>query len=440
MTFPIIPDFAFERKEVAQALLAELRLTPHLAIYDIRKVGKSHFLSYDLLPAAQSMGLYVVEHDFLAGRRDQQVAFMEKLTVAGGSQSTLVKLKAWIARLSLKDARRGPRRPKSAPKVAGRTVVAKFGNKVAEAGIELGETYEKSQPEVVEAVRLLTDAFEEMAASHPRGVLLILDEIQELAKGTAAEVRANANLLKALRASLLKTKSVHCIFAGSDEKLLKQMFEHYAHVMFGLADAFTLPRLGADFLEAYLNHFESDPRVPVKLVPVARAVLERAFGGDFQNSPTRVAAFLRQYRQSAARFANSGPGTEEGDAIVRAATEQLVGDIMRRFPVRPDYAANFDSFDALDKAILVGFSAGHTEPFAEGNLTRLSGCAGRTVDHSMLQYRINRFCGDKGVRTGEDVILTARSEVSGYEFLDPEFKEWITVHAGLLSIGAPGAA
>lgn len=400
-------EYHFARPAEA-ALLMDSFLTGENArtIYDIRRVGKTRFLTRDLAKEARSRGFYVIDHDFMDGSVDHQAEFVTKLAVGAGSQELLAAAKSiFAAFLSKLDPRK-----KAKSKVS---VGLPSGPSVSYEQEPISEAQQQDS-----ALQLLRAAFTAAKNQHPGGLLLILDEFQELAKGDAAHVRRNAAFLKALRSILQQKDSeglVKVVFAGSDEAMLQRMFSNYAHAFYGFGTPFKLDRLGLAFVNDYCLHLSSGAQGIRQIVtPEQKDFLIDRFMGEFLQSPKRSIAFMTKIREHPGR-----------------SLDVLAQEVMREFPVRRDYAAVLESLLGLDRIVLWTVACGARKPYSNENLALIASKYGSKRGHSTVQGSIERLCGHATTKKNiAETHLTAGA--AGYEFIDPEFEKWLQEHGEAL--------
>lgn len=206
----------FPRTALAEKLLISLKdgITNALTLFAPRRMGKTQFLIRDIKPKAEKMGFNVFYFSFMDQIGDNiQTAFnhalIEFLTKTAKGTSKLFD--------TLKNIK---------------------GLDVLGVGFELED---KQEAEFISINRIIS----ELAEKSEKPVLMLLDEVQELAriKGTEA-------MIKSLRTGLdINQNRIKVIFTGSSTNGLRAMFNDNKAPFFHFAHALDFPNLGREFTD-----------------------------------------------------------------------------------------------------------------------------------------------------------------------------------------------
>ncbi len=217
----------YPRRDLAERTLQALTKGPAkaLLLFGPRRIGKTEFLRKDLAPLADKRGHQVVYASFWqsAGAPVATLADAIERALAGDSLAGLLSSAAGAARGNVK---------LSAPIPA------------AAASLEIG--LEKSRRAAPSDQLLRLDKLIEKLARPGKPAILLLDEVQELARD-----KSNEPLIAALRTSFDKqSNGVRVVFTGSNQDGLRRMFSARSAPFFHFATEIDLPRLD----EAFVDH------------------------------------------------------------------------------------------------------------------------------------------------------------------------------------------
>jgi hypothetical protein len=195
-----------------------------LALQSPRRWGKTTFLLSEIKPEAEARGLLPVYIDVWQSRDNPLSAINYGLSEA------------------LDDVH-----------VPGSTVGRRLKTKVSKvsfagAGVELGEEPSRKTPA---DPYLITDwLLKSLIRAAGRPVLLLIDEVQELAVAKDGEA-----VISALRSAITKSKpSVRVIFTGSNQDRLRELFSRSRAALYEGASLLNFPHLEADFLRFVAGH------------------------------------------------------------------------------------------------------------------------------------------------------------------------------------------
>ncbi len=227
----------FERRELATRTLSLLTEGPAqaLTMFAPRRTGKTEFLIKDLAPLAEDKGHRVIYASFWQAPLSPLAVLLHalELSLKKGKFSDRVRSTA----LAL-----APKLKLSAP-IPGVKV---------EAEIDLTALDKKPPSELL----LYMDDLLERLAKKRKATILLLDEVQELAKSPS-----NAPLVAALRTSLDKRSSrLKAVFTGSSREGLATMFAARQAPFFHFATPIELENLGGPFVDHLIKMFKKSSR------------------------------------------------------------------------------------------------------------------------------------------------------------------------------------
>jgi uncharacterized protein len=211
----------FARTQLAQRILSLLLDGPGdpLALVGERRIGKTSHILNELMPAARQRGLLPVYVDIYQHRADPLAAINYALQEA-------------IDDIEVPSSKTGKRL---------KTTVKRIG--VGSIGVDLGDEPARRRPE--DAFLLIDWLLKTLVRAARQPVLLIFDEIQELATHTNGE-----NIVSAIRSAITKSKdNVRVIFTGSSQDKLLQMFSRARAALYEGASTLAFPHLGPDFID-----------------------------------------------------------------------------------------------------------------------------------------------------------------------------------------------
>lgn len=223
----------FPRRDLAERTLQALTKGPAkaLLLFGPRRIGKTEFLRKDIAPLAMRRGHLVVYASFWQSPQAPAVVLVDAIgrAIAGETLSGLLSSAASAAKGSVE---------LSGPVSAGAGTI--------EVGLE-------KRPVDPNGDQLLAlDRLIEKIARPGKPAMLLLDEVQELAKE-----KTNEPLIAALRTSLDKQSTgVRVIFTGSNEDGLRRMFSARSAPFFHFATEIDLPRLDEAFVDHMVAAFQ----------------------------------------------------------------------------------------------------------------------------------------------------------------------------------------
>ncbi|GAB4527536.1 MAG: hypothetical protein Tsb0010_10420 [Parvularculaceae bacterium] len=215
----------YPRPELAARSFDALMRGPSraLTLFAPRRTGKTEFLTKDLAPHAEKRGHLVVYASFWRAPLAPLAVLLHEFEAALREKSVLARMRGAAAAFS-------PKIKLSAPLPGAR----------AEAEIDLAAL--KGKPPA-DLLLYLGDLMKRLE-SKSRPALLLLDEIQELARD-----KDNAPLVASLRTSLDTLDGVRTIFTGSSREGLQAMFSDREAPFFHFGTALNLEPLGDGFVD-----------------------------------------------------------------------------------------------------------------------------------------------------------------------------------------------
>lgn len=214
----------FPRSELAQRLLISLKdgITHALTLFAPRRMGKTQFLLNDIEPKAEEMGFNVFYFSFMEQADDNKTqqafvyALLDFLNKITQRKSKLIDTLKSIKSLD-----------------------------ILGVGVELNEQEEQAQ---INVSRLLN----EIAEKSEKPILMLLDEVQELARS-----KGNEGLVRSLRTGLdVNQSKIKVIFTGSSTNGLKAMFNDNKAPFFHFAHALNFPHLDKSFTDFLADIYE----------------------------------------------------------------------------------------------------------------------------------------------------------------------------------------
>ena len=222
----IYEHWHFARPALVASYLSLLREGPGdpIALQSPRRWGKTTFLQMEVMPAAKAVGYMPVYIDIWQHRDDVLSAINYGLQEA-------------IDDLDVPASRVGKRLS---------TRVSKLG--LGSMSLELGEEPTRKRPD---SPFLLVDwLLKSLVRKAKRPILLLLDEIQELAVAKHSE-----SIVSALRSAITKSRqSVRVIFTGSNQDRLHELFARSRAALYEGASIMAFPALDEDFLKFVAGH------------------------------------------------------------------------------------------------------------------------------------------------------------------------------------------
>jgi hypothetical protein len=359
----------YARPELAEAYLQgfSLGLTSARGLFARRRMGKTQFLSRDMLPAARDAG-YLTAYVNLWEDADHPgqaiAAALVGAVAARGVAKFWQSLNAPVKKL-------------------------KGGGKVAPLGLEGSLEIDLADKEklAVPAIQAALQA----ADKSKKKVLLIVDEAQVLTapehKGVARALRAGLDTRKAI---------VKVLFAGSSEAALRDMFSRASAPFFNWAPLEPFPLLGAEFVRAMVKQTAA-----VAKRPLAADAALAAFKA-LEETPEFFRRFLERY------LMYQQQGVEEALVHTRATVSDEAG-----------YGNLWKQLHRADRAVLLLAARGTQDFFSAATLQQLSTILGEPgVTPSTSRNALRRL-------TSPGRLVMAKLDHGVYRFEDVEFQNWV---------------
>ena len=307
----------FPRDDLARRVLRLLTDGPGtaLALFAPRRTGKTEFLSHDLAPAADGLGHRVIYVSFWEAPAAPLAVLLHALEDS-------LRRGRWTDRVRDDASALAPKLRLSAP----------LPGTGAEAEIDLGAL----KTDVPSELLLYLGDLIERVSNDRRPTLLLLDEVQELARD-----ERNRPLVASLRTALDTNKAgLRTVFTGSSQQGLQTMFDDREAPFFHFATPLDLPALGRPFVD--------------HLIGVARDITDRTL--------------------DAGEAFDVFEGLHTNPYFFRLAIETLVlhpeldladaaGQVRTRLATRLGYTDLWLSLDPLHRALLRALADGVEHPF-----------------------------------------------------------------------------
>lgn len=364
----IYEQWHFARPKLAAAYLTLLRDGPGdpIALQSPRRWGKTTFLRTEITPAARTKGFLPVYIDVWQNRDDVLSA------INYGLQEAIDDLDV----------------PATTIRRRMRTKVNKVG--VGSMTLELGEEPSRTRPD--SAFLLVDWLLKTLVRKAKKPVLLLFDEIQEL-----AVAKHNEAIVSALRSAFTKSRqSVRVIFTGSNQDRLRELFSRSRAALYEGASILPFPALGTDFLEFITSHAQSrfKRRMPIDELTLAFE--------QFQYQPRALIDLVFLYV--------SGEQSSFKDVLNERIERLLASDLFQSI---------LDQMNPLQKQICRRLAAG-------GDVSSTD--AQRTYAEALGTEGVSPGAISRALRSLIDLhVLTKPTGArGGYTFDDPMFREWIS--------------
>lgn len=339
-----------------------------LTLFAPRRMGKTEFVLYDLIPEAAKRGYLPVYASFWDNKDNPTSALLQAINSALSERS-------WWKRAT--------------SRIGGAQASFRTGVDGFEAGLAVTE----SHPVAPDSASLeeLRKKFAELLKKNDR-ILLCLDEAQHLATSQAFE-----NLVFFLRTLLDQNREKICVmYTGSSRDGLRKLFSRRKAALFQSSSQIDLPNLGSGFIEHMRDCYKN------------------ASGRDFSFSEAQRAFSLlhyvpREFRSVIEKMILTGTDDILNEAAL-ANDDQMEDN---------GYQAMWKSLKAIDQALLVWIALGKTGLYQDPCKEYLADKLGvDSIETHTIQNAINRL-------RGEYVSLVSHGN---YEFEDARFRDWVVQH------------
>lgn len=363
----IYEQWHFSRPKLVKSYLDMLRdgAGDPIALQSPRRWGKTTFLLAEVSATAQQSGFLPVYIDVWQNRDDVLSA------INYGLQEAIDDLEV----------------PATTAGKRLKTKVNKVG--VAAMSLEFGEEPTRRRPD---SPYLLVDwLLKTLVRAAHKPILLLFDEIQELATATDGEA-----IVSALRAAITKSKgSVRVMFTGSNQDRLHELFSRSRAALYEGASILAFPRLADDFLQFVATHaYKSFHR------KIAVGDLETAFG-RFQYQPRALIDLVFLFV--------SGANTSFAEVLDARIEAALNSDLFQ--PV-------LDAMTALQKQICRRLTAGRDVSSMEARKFYSEALARPNISPGSISDALKAL-------VASHVLTKPAGSHGGYSFDDPMFREWL---------------
>lgn len=357
-------DWHYPRKDLTDRVLDAFDngVSSTLTLFAPRRMGKTEFVRYDLIPEAASHGYLPVYVSFWDNRDDPASALLAAIKAALAEGN-------WWARFG----------------------GAKLNVKASATGeVEASVSVTAEHPISPDSATLgeLRKHFTDLVRKNDR-ILLCLDEAQHLATSRAFE-----SLVFFLRTILDENReSIRVFYTGSSRDGLRKLFSKRKAALFQSSSQIDLPILGSGFIQHMRSCFqESSGR-------------EFSFA-EGQKAFSMLNRVPREFRSVIERMTLNGTNDIVNEAAV-VCDEQMEDGT---------YPTIWKSLKAIDHALLTWISWGQANLYQDACKDYLTEQLGvEAIEPHTIQNAINRL-------RGEHLSLVSHGS---YEFEDPRFREWI---------------
>ncbi|KAE9531012.1 ATP-binding protein [Testudinibacter aquarius] len=340
----------FHRTTLAETLLANFKsgIFHALTLFAPRRMGKTQFLLNDVAPLAEAQGFSVFYHSFMDSDND----FRASLQLFSENKNN--KVKGWFSQIK--------------------------GISIAGSGVELDK--QTAAEPISQIIARLAD--------EKKPTLLLLDEIQELARGVN-----NSNVVGSLRTGLdLYRDKIKVIFTGSSTNDLRVMFNNGKAPFFHFSHQIDFPPLGRDFSDFLADIYQQRTEVFIDKTALYQIFLRL----------NQTPMYLRQIIER--MIINPALTLEQATEI--QLTQSGTG---------ADYHKVWQALTALDRQLLLAVAQGETALYSERNRHELASRLGvAEVKTSSIQGSVRKL---------ENRELLTRDTKNKQSINESAFKTWI---------------
>jgi diguanylate cyclase (GGDEF)-like protein len=363
----IYDQWHFPRPKLARSYLDMLTkgAGDPIALQCPRRWGKTTFLLNEMSEAATDAGFLCVYIDVWQNRSDVLGA------INYGLQEAIDDIDV----------------PKSVVAKRLKTTVKKVS--AGPIGLELGDEPTRRRPD---SPHLLVDwLLKSLTRLACRPVLLLFDEIQEVAVSSDAE-----NIVSALRAAITKSKkSVRVIFTGSNQERLHDLFAKSRAALYEGASIIPFPKLGDEFLT-----FVSQQTVRIFRQRITEIELRGAFE-RFQYQPRALIDLVFLFA--------SGSRTSFSEILNARVERMLSAEIAR---------PQFDALTPLQREIAGRLASGGDVSSIEARRSYAKALRRKTVSPGSINNALKAL-------VQKHIVSKPVGSHGGYVFDDPAFREWL---------------
>lgn len=363
----IYEQWHFARPKLVASYLTLLRDGPGdpIALQSPRRWGKTTFLQSEIMPAARAAGYLSVYIDVWQNRDDVLSA------INYGLQEAIDDLDV----------------PTSTVGKRMKTRVNKIG--MAALSLELGDEPTRTRPD--SAFLLVDWLLKTLVRKAKRPVLLLFDEIQEL-----AVAKNNEAIVSALRSAITKSRqSVRVIFTGSNQDRLRELFSRSRAALYEGASILPFPALGPDFLDFVAAHAETRFRRRITSSDLALA-FER-----FQYQPRALIDLVFLFI--------SGE---------KPSFKSVLNERIERLLASDQYQSVLDQMNPLQRQICRRLATGGDVSSIDAQRVYAMGLGTEGVSPGSISRALRSLID-------LHVLTKPAGARGGYSFDDPMFREWL---------------
>ena len=360
----------FERRDLATRILSVLTDGPAraLTMFAPRRTGKTEFLIQDLAPLAEDQGHRVIYASFWQAPLSPLAVLLHALELS-------LKRGTFSDRLRTTASALTPKLKLSAPLAGAK----------AEAEIDLTSLNKKPPSDLL----LYLDDLLDRLARKRKPTILLLDEIQELAKSGS-----NAPLVAALRTSLDKRSTrLKTVFTGSSREGLAAMFSARQAPFFHFSTPIELESLGEPFVDHLIKIFQKTTRRTLNRAAML-AAFERLHSNPY---------FFRNFIE----------------ALVLDTTLSIpdaVESVRHRIAVELGYPETWLALTSIQRATVHALAKGTTKPFSQTSLKAIAKSMGEDPPSAARVQAALRKLNKLGL---------ADTYTGGWALDDPGFTAWV---------------
>lgn len=366
-------NWHYARNDLSEQFLDtfEKGSTNTLTLFAPRRMGKTEFVRYDLMPMAEARGYLPVYVSFWAYEKDPARCLFAGLSQAREQLGWLQKARTQTFSMS-------------SLTLGAAGVSATLDTKPVPALDD-------------EQLERLNDAFKALFSVR-KPLLLCLDEVQHLATNDAFE-----SLIYFLR-TLIDTHrdTLKVVYTGSSRDGLQRLFRRRKAPLFQSSSQIDLPELGAGFVQHIMDAFEQATQRQL----------------DFQDAQ----AAFRSVRKVPFEFRQViDMMLREGLSDILQATQEY----LRATVDTSGYMSQWQTLKPMDQAVLVYLIQNQGGLYQDESRARLARwLALDEVSVPSVQNAVNRLRGELIAQTGH----------GDWGFEDPQFKVWLMeqIRDGLL--------
>jgi len=365
----------YERSTLITTVLSgfEAGLSNTITLFAPRRMGKTEFVLYDLIPAAGEKGYKTLYVSFWENPDDPVSSLI-------GAVDRAISGSSWLKRRKAPESR------------SIREV--KVGGGVNPAGVVSGQAAVSFNDAAVpdsQSLSNLRSKFTRLLAIHPR-VLLCLDEVQHLATKESFEP-----LVYFLRTLIDEHRErLFVVYTGSSRDGLRQLFSRRKAPLFRSTSQIDLPDLDAGFVQHILSAFQQATGRSLDLAGAMRAFVA------LNRVPYDFRALIETMILS-------------GETDILAATDRY-----REVQIEEsDYLSTWKSLKSVDRAVLVWLSrereGGLYQEGAKQFVADYVGMELADVSVHTIQNAVKRLRGEHICQVDQGV----------WDFEDSHFKTWV---------------